>query len=157
MTITGYQEKYKQDFIRLNRAWIEAYFTLEREDLEIMEHVEEYMEKGSEIFFALEEDNVMAVCMVVPLGNNVWEICKLAADDKYKGKGAGSAVLRACMDYAISQKAEKMIIISNTRLEPAMHLYRKFGFCEVPLRKELWGFERANIEFEFIVEKNGGK
>ena len=33
-------------------------------------------------------------------------------------------------------------------LKPAIHLYKKFGFHEVPYRKEFWKSEKADIEME---------
>lgn len=55
------------------------------------------------------------------------------------------------MDYAVAQGAKKLTLISNRRLKPALHIYEKFGFREVPLNKAYWGFDRADIEFEYIV------
>lgn len=153
MKVIKYQNKYKCDFIRLNLSWIERYFIAERADYDILNNIEELIDKGSMIYFAIEDDKVLAVCMAMPLENGVWEILKLAAANQYTGTGAGSAVFKACMDYAISQGAEKISIISNTILKPALHIYKKFGFKEVPLDKKYWGFDRADIQFEYIVPK----
>lgn len=150
MKIIPYERKYKNDFIKLNTAWVEKYFQMEKADLDVLEHVEDLLESGSMIFFALEGDMVLATCMAMPLDkdNDIWEICKLAATGQYTGKGAGSAVFKASIDYAIANGAKKLTLISNRRLHPALHIYRKFGFHEVPLDKAYWGFERADIQFE---------
>lgn len=148
MEIIEYQEKYKKDFVELNIAWIERYFIPEQADYDVLDNVEELLEKGSMIYFAVEGDKVLATCMAMPLGGDVWEICKLAATGQYTGKGAGSAVFKASMDYAVSKGAKKLTLISNRRLKPALHIYEKFGFHEVELNKAYWGFERADIEFE---------
>lgn len=152
MKILPYEKKYKADFIQLNTEWVERYFAMEDSDREILEHVEELLKSGSMIYFAVEDDRVLATCMAMPLGEEVWEICKLAAVGQYTGKGAGSAVFKACMDYAIAQGAKKLTMISNRRLKPALHIYEKFGFQEVPLNKAYWGYDRADIEFEYICE-----
>ena len=47
------------------------------------------------IYFAIENGVVYATCMAQPMTNNEWEICKLAADERYEGHGAGSAVFKA--------------------------------------------------------------
>ena len=44
--------------------------------------------------------------------------------------------------------AEKIILVSNTKCVQAIHLYRKYGFTEVPVDKEKFPFERGNIAFE---------
>lgn len=148
MEIVEYQKKYKKDFIELNIAWIERYFTPEQADYDVLDNVEELLEKGSMIYFAVEDEKVLATCMAMPLGDDVWEICKLAVTGQYTGKGAGSAVFKASMDYAVRKGAKKLTLISNRRLKPALHIYEKFGFHEVELNKAYWGFERADIEFE---------
>lgn len=150
MEIIEYQEKYKQDFIKLNTQWVERYFVMEQADRDVLEHVEELLKKGAMIYFAVEKGEVLATCMAMPLGEDVWEICKLAASGQYTGTGAGSAVFKASMDYAIAQGAKKLTLISNRRLKPALHIYQKFGFREVPLNKAYWGFDRADIEFEYM-------
>ena len=66
------------------------------------------------------------------------EMCKLVSTGQYTETGAGSAVFKACMDYAIEHGVKKLSLISCRALKPAIHIYEKFGFCEVPLNKKLW-------------------
>lgn len=152
MEIIEYQKKYEKDFIELNTAWVEKYFVMEQEDRDILYHAEDFLKKGGMIFFAVENDKVLATCMVFPFGNNIWEICKLAANEKYQGNGAGSAVFKACMDYAIVHGAEKITLISNHILKPALHIYEKFGFKRVSLNRGE-EYERADVQCEYIVPK----
>lgn len=153
MEIVEYQKKYKQDFIDLNTAWVERFFVMEQEDIEILSHTEEYLEKGGMIFFAIEDEKVLATCMVYPSGDNVWEICKLAAAGQHTGKGAGSGVFKACMDYAVAHGAEKITLISNHILKQALHIYEKFGFQRVELNRGD-EYERADVQCEYIVPQN---
>lgn len=150
MEIVKYQKKYKQDFIDLNTAWVERFFVMEEEDREILNHVEDYLKKGGMIFFAVENDEVLATCMAYPSEDKVWEICKLAATGQHTGKGAGSAVFGACMDYAIEHGAKKLTLISNHILKQALHIYEKFGFQRVDLDRED-EYERADVQCEYIV------
>ena len=133
MEIVAYQPCYKQDFIALNTAYVEKFFVMEQADRDILEHVDEWLDKGAMIFFAVEENQV------------------LAANEQNQGRGAGKAVFRAAMQYAIRQGAEKLTLISNRILKPALHIYEKFGFQEVPLEKAYWGYDRADIQFEYLV------
>lgn len=150
MEIVKYQKKYKQDFIDLNTAWVERFFAMEEEDREILNHVEDYLKKGGMIFFAVENDEVLATCMAYPSEDKVWEICKLAATGQHTGKGAGSAVFEACMDYAIEHGAKKLTLISNHILKQALHIYEKFGFQRVDLDRGD-EYERADVQCEYIV------
>lgn len=149
MKIVSYQTKYREDFIRLNTEWLRRFYWVEFFDQYTMDHVEELVEQGAMVYFALDgNDKVLATCMAMPLEENIWEICKLAARNQYTGTGAGSAVLQAAMRYAENHGAKKEVLISCRSLEPAIHLYKKFGFHEVPYRKEFWKSEKADIEME---------
>lgn len=149
MEIISYQEEYKKDFVELNLVWIKKYFKVESQDVKMLNDVEELLKKGAAVYFAVEQDKVIATCMVVPRDNYVWEICKLATDEHYTGRGAGSAVLKACMDYAQEHSAKKLMIVSNTILSAAMHLYAKVGFKEVPINNV--EYERVNIQLELTI------
>lgn len=150
MEITSYQEKYKSDFVGLNLVWIKKYFKVEPQDVEMLNDVENLLSKGAAVYFAVEQDKAIATCMVVPRDGQVWEICKLATDENYMGKGAGSAVLKACMDFAKEQGAKKLMIVSNTVLSAAMFLYAKVGFKEVPI--DNMEYERVNIQLELNID-----
>ena len=108
LEIIEYQKRYKKDFIELNIGWVERYFEMEQADRDVLENVDKLMEDGAMIYFAVEDDVVLATCMAIPLQESVWEICKLAATGQYTGKGAGNAVFRACMKYAVAHGAKKL-------------------------------------------------
>lgn len=152
MKIVPYQECYKQDFIEMNRAWISQMFVIEEEDVRELGNIEPYIHNGGEIFFALDENQqVMACCMIAPREDGDWEIMKFAAKGMYTGTGAGSACLSACIEYAKEKGLPKIIIVSNRKCVQAIHLYRKFGFQEIPVDKKKFPFERADIAFEMLM------
>lgn len=67
MKIVSYDPKYKQDFIDVNRAWISEMFVMEPEDERELGNIEPYVEKGGQLFFALDDsERVMACCMIAP-------------------------------------------------------------------------------------------
>lgn len=151
MELIQYDCRFKQAFIDLNTAWITGLFGfLEQEDLNTFHNIETELQKGAMIYFAVEQDNVMATCMTKRLDDHTWEICKLAAAEHSKGHGAGSAVFERCMDYAILHGAERLFILSNSRLAPALHIYRKHGFQEIKL--DHYEYERGDIAFEYLVQ-----
>ena len=152
MKIVPYDSRYKKDFIEMNQAWISQMFVMEAEDVRELENIEPYIQKGGQIFFVLDEqDAVMACCMIAPRDDGDWEIMKFAARGMYTGTGAGSACLKACIAYAQEQKLPKIIIVSNRKCTNAIHLYRKYGFQEIPVDKKKFPFERADIAFEMAL------
>lgn len=152
MKIVQYNDIYKNDFIEMNKAWISEMFVMEPEDLRELENIEPYIQKGGEIFFAIDDnDNVMACCMIAPREDGDWEIMKFAARGMYTGTGAGSSCLKACIEYAKEKELPKIIIVSNKKCTHAVHLYKKYGFREIPVDKKKFPFERADIAFEMLL------
>lgn len=149
MKVVPYSPQYKEDFVEMNHAWISEMFVIEQEDIRELNNIDSYIQLGGEIFFALDDEGeVMASCMIAPRDDGDWEIMKFAAKGMYTGSGAGSACLKACIDYAKSKGIDRIIIVTNKKCVHAIHLYNKFGFTEMPVDKEKFPFERANIAFE---------
>lgn len=152
MEIIQYDSRYSHDFVALNTAWIVDLFgRLEKGDIETFQSIEKEISKGAMIYFAVEDNEVMATCMVRNIENETWEICKLAADAKFKGRGAGNAVFEQCMKYAIERGAKKLLILSNSSLKTALHIYYKHGFKQVQLKD--CEYERGDIAFELVVNQ----
>lgn len=151
MRIVPYEKKYKNIFIEMNKKWISEMFAIEKEDIAVLNNIEQTIKQGGQIFFAIDgRDEVLACCMIAPLANGEWEIEKFCARGMYTGTGAGSACLKACIDYAKEKKIQKVVIVTNKKCEQAIHLYKKFGFKEVPVDREKFPFDRADIAFEQV-------
>ncbi|MBD5424273.1 MAG: GNAT family N-acetyltransferase [Allobaculum sp.] len=151
MNIVRYDAKYKNTFIQFNTDWIIDHFgKLEKEDFDTFEKIEEELEAGAMIYFALEDDVVLATCMVKPMEGTTWELCKLASNKHREHKGCGSAVFEAAMQWAIEHGAKRLFIISNSKLKPALHIYEKYGFEEIEI--ENYGYERGDIAFERRID-----
>lgn len=154
MKIIPYDAKYKQDFVNLNKRWIQKFFKLEPHDLEQLNNIEAELKQGAMIFFALDDDgNVLSTCMAAPLAEiDTWEIAKFATNEQFQGQGAGKAVFKAAMAYAEKEKhAKKLVIYSNQSLKPALHIYQAFGFREVPVTID--AYARCDYQAELFVDQ----
>lgn len=153
MKVIPFVEKYRQDFIDINTNWIVSNFgALEEHDIESFKSIDEQMRAGAMIFFAVENDTVLAACMAAPMEGGTWEICKLGANKNVPHKGAGSAVFETSMKWALSHGAERLFIVTNTKLKAALHIYEKYGFKEVKLTD--YGYARGDIAFEYVRPEN---
>ena len=56
-------------------------------------------------------------------------------------------LLEHCLAEAVKMNATKLSLFSNTKLQSAIHLYKKYGFIEVPLPVDVH-YERADIMME---------
>lgn len=150
MKIVPFEEKYRQDFIDFNTEWIVSNFGfLEKHDIETFDRIDEEMDAGAMIFFAVEAETVLAACMAKPMEGTTWELCKLGSNQNVPHKGAGSAVFEASMKWALDHGAEKLFILSNSKLKPTLHIYEKYGFQEIKLDD----YEYVRGDIAFIYEK----
>jgi putative acetyltransferase len=146
--IETYRLDYRADFERLNRDWIETFFVLEDADREIFRDPDTaVIGPGGQIFFVVDEDGVQGTCAVVPHEPGVFEIAKMAVASSARGRGYGDLLMEASMEFARRAGARRVVIVSNTVLAPAIRLYQKHGFVQVPL-DEHERFARANIRLE---------
>ena len=61
--IITYEPQYKQDFIRLNKQWIETWFRLEQSDLDTFAHIEDsIIGHGGQIFLAIDDNGHVVDC-----------------------------------------------------------------------------------------------
>ncbi len=147
MELIKYDARYKDDFIRFNTDWIiDNFGFLEQEDLDSFAHIEEALDGGAMIFFAVEQGTALATCMTRPLDGDTWEICKLGSNKELPHAGSGSAVFEAAMQWAADHGAKRLFILSNRKLKPALHIYEKYGFREIKL--DDYEYQRGDIAFE---------
>jgi putative acetyltransferase len=159
VTVVPYREEFKAAFEQLNREWIEQYFELEEADRELFNHPEaRILEPGGQIFFVLAGKEVVGTCAVVRHGPEEWEIAKMAIAAGVRGRGLGNRLMEAAILHAQESGARRIIIVSNTVLEPAIRLYRKHGFVPVPLSPEE-RYQRVNIRLvrELRPTEPGGR
>lgn len=147
----GYQNEYAQAFAELNYEWIEKYYSVEPHDREILDDPQVYIiDKGGQIFFALEAGEPVGTVALIRTGASVFELAKMAVSPEAQGKGIGALLISACIDYSAVQGIDEIILESNTRQEAALHLYRKAGFEEIELDPNS-PYTRANIRMRLAL------
>lgn len=145
--IIRYKAEYKKYFISLNKAWLEEYFYVEPHDIEAFEKLEEIILKpGGEIFFSLLGGEVVGTVAMQKLNDTTFELAKLAVDKKFQGKKLSNLLMDACIYFAKEKNAQKIMLMSSTKLDTALNLYRKYNFKEVPLDET--DYDRADIQME---------
>ncbi len=146
--IIPYNVARKADFKALNMEWITQYFKVEPEDIRVLDFPEEnIINTGGAIFFAVVNGETAGCCgLLSEDGGKVLELVKMAVQPAYQGLKIGEALCVHAIEYARTQGAEEIYLVSNRKLHPALALYRKVGFVEVPITAcDLALFERCDI------------
>lgn len=146
--IVGFDDAWATDFASLNYDWIEKYFAVEKHDREILDDPRRFViEPGGEIFMAVSDGAAVGTVAMIPSGDGVFELTKMAVSPAYQGRGIANYLMQSCIDFAIERAAKRIFLESHRKLEPALALYRKFGFVEVPTDPNS-EYARADIRME---------
>lgn len=135
ISLVSYQDKYWEDFKRLNLEWLEKYDLTEQYDLDILNDPQgSIIDKGGYIFIALDDDTVVGTAGLSKADDSEYELVKMAVDPACRGKGIGKMLLERCIEAAKELKAEKLSLFSNSKLQAALKLYQQFGFTHVEVK-----------------------
>jgi len=77
---------------------------------------------------------VVGFAMLRLLGDDV-ELMTIAVEPKFRGKGLGAALLRACFEDLLMTPSKRMILEVAADNPAAIALYRKLGFQQISERK----------------------
>ncbi len=147
MEIIGFEPGLAKDFKDLNLAWLQKYFEVEPADEKVLYDPQgQVIDKGGFIFFAKSGNTVAGTVTLLKLNETVYELAKMAVEESFQGKKIGNRLLEYCIDFAKDLDIQKLVLYSNRKLLPALHLYKKFGFVEVPLGNT--DYKRSDIKME---------
>ncbi|MBX2826595.1 MAG: bifunctional helix-turn-helix transcriptional regulator/GNAT family N-acetyltransferase [Flavobacteriaceae bacterium] len=143
--IINYQEQYKQDFYDLNIEWVQKHFFVEDLDREVLSKPHQYiLDPGGYIFFAVENGKALGTVALMKAEDNFFELTKMAVHPDARGRKIGQQLMQYCLDFAKEHDFD-LLLYSNTVLENAIHIYRKYGFEEVPVEPDS-PYVRSNIK-----------
>jgi ribosomal protein S18 acetylase RimI-like enzyme len=149
LEIVDYKPEHQPWFEQFNREWIEKYFWMEPIDVAVLEHPDEHIiNKGGHILMAYWNKQIAGTAALKYVDNETYEFTKMAVDIKFRGLKIGWALTEAAIQKAGSLGAKKIILYSSTLLAPAISLYRKIGFTEVPVDPI---YKRSDIKMELAL------
>jgi GNAT superfamily N-acetyltransferase len=149
LKILAYKPEDQQWFEKLNRQWIEKYFSMEPLDFQILLKPEEHIiNEGGSIFMAFHDNVAVGTVALKRISASVYELTKMAVDENFQGKKIGRALAGAAIEKATEAGAGKVILYSNTILKSAIALYINMGFREIPVDGP---YKRTNIKMQLIL------
>ena len=151
LRITSFNKKYKADFEKLNREWIEEFFQMEDEDFHTLQNPESYViQKNGEIFFAINDQIVIGTAAMIPFSEDVFELAKMSVKKGFQGKGVGKLLLKRCIQFAQERNANEIFLLTNDILKPALNLYLSCGFV-IKNKYDDERYERGNTKMHLIL------
>jgi len=154
LKIIPFNKQYTKDFYNLNIEWLKTFFYVEPFDEEVLSKPELYIiDKGGHVFFAILDEVVVGTVALMPTSKPlVFELTKMAVSPHHRGLKIGQQLMQHCIDFALGQNYKALILYSNTLLENAIYIYRKYGFKEIPVEKNS-PYKRSNIKMQLTINQ----
>jgi len=147
MHIHTNNKEHLSDFIRLNEIWITEYFALEEADKTMAANPAKIIDDGGFVFSVTQRNKVVGVCALFKESPQRYELARMAVEPRLRGRGYGRALLEYALKHAKSVGATSVYLYSNTVLEPAIALYKQFGFTPIAADAQRT-YARGNIVME---------
>ena len=152
--IIDYTPAHRARFRDLNLAWITEHFRVEDADRRALDDPDGYiLGHGGHILMAEAEGAIVGACALLRNADGSFELAKMAVDPAARGRHIGRALGEAAIARARDHGARLVELLSNTKLTPAIALYRSLGFVEAPLPPN--DYERANIRMVLELGPTG--
>lgn len=151
MNIVTYKPAYQRYFQQLNKAWLTKYFKVEPIDEWVLTNPQEAILKdGGVILFAEHNDQIVGTVALKVVDPTTVEFTKMAVSEDFQGLGTGKLLCGAAIAHAKTMGAQRIILYSHSLLQPALSIYRKFGFVDIPVEKGV--YERADVKMELLID-----
>ena len=148
--IIAFEPRYRDEFKRLNVAWLQRYFRVEPIDERVLGNPErEILLGGGAILFARIQERIVGTVALKPEQDGVFELTKMAVDEAFQGRGFGRRLLDVACDHARALGAPRVILYSQRALKAAVTMYAKYGFVEMPLTDKR--YSRCDIKMERVL------
>lgn len=145
LEIIPFEEKYATHFYDLNVEWLKKYFYVEPYDEKVLSNPRKYvLDPGGFIFFAKYNNEIVGVVSIINQ-KSFYELSKMAVDPQFQGLKIGLKLMEFSIDFAKKQNWKSITLYSHRSLVPAINLYKKMGFKEIPV-EENSHYERSDIK-----------
>ena len=126
-----FNTSYTNDFVRLNKAWMEEFELDGQQDPELIDPLKNVIEKGGRIILIEHDNSIIGTIALLNKETGSYEIAKLAVDKKFRGNGIGERLFLKALQVAKDDGKKRINLESSTKLKAAISLYHKHGFKEI--------------------------
>lgn len=140
-------------FESINVEWLNEYFHVTPQDLEILRNPQRIINSGGIILFARVNESIFGTAALVKIDIETVELIKMGVSSKMKGMGIGKALLQAIIKEAKNMGAKKIILETAKPLVAAISLYQKEGFVQTSGEETHPLFGRTTFKMEKILRE----
>ena len=151
MEFVTFNDSLANEFRQMNLAWVQKYFEVEPADEVVLSDPRKnIIDKDGYIYFGKRGMDITCTFALLKITDSEFELSKMAVKEPFLGQNMGNQMLTFCLQQTKILGIKKLVLYSNRKLEPAIHLYKKFGFSESPLNDSI--YKRADIKMELDIK-----
>ena len=159
LELVDYDDSLAGDFLRINTEWIEAMYTLEPTDREVLENPRaRIIASGGVILFARASGlGIVGACALMQGDPGVFELTKMGVTASARGRKVGEFLLAGVITRARAMAdaglLTELYLLTNRKSAAAIHLYEKLGFVHSTDIMERFGrrYQRCNVAMAFAI------
>jgi putative acetyltransferase len=152
VSIIQYEDKHHEDFRKLNLEWLEKYNLAESHDLEVLDDPKgTILDRGGVIYMAGDNGELVGCAALMKEADGIYELAKMAVAPNWRGKGISKLLIEKCLDTARTWNAKKVTLHSNSQLQTALSLYKKYGFYNISAENS--PYITADVRMELILSQ----
>ena len=149
--IEAFRPEHAVRFGQLNRDWLEENDLMEEsEEGQLADPEAHFIGGGGQIFVALRDGDVIGTCALLPHGADELELAKLTVSAEFRGQGVARSLVERSLAYARERGVRRVMLLSNSRLQPALCLYESLGFTYGAL-PAVTKYEIADVYMELTL------
>ena len=151
VAIVRFRPDHREAFGALNYAWIRRYFNVEPSDRRALDDPEaSVLAPGGRILMAEIDGRPVGTCALLRKSADTVELAKMAVDETCQGRGIGRKLGEAAIANAREMGAARVVLESNSRLAPALALYRRLGFRDACAGDSV--YNRCDVQMELALD-----
>jgi putative acetyltransferase len=148
--VIAYKDEYHDAFRDLNVEWLDKYNLKESHDMLILNDPKgTIIDPGGYIWLAKAGEEIVGTSAIINEGHGIYELAKMAVAPAWQGKGISKVLIETCLQKAKEIGAKKIILFSNSQLQTALGLYKKYGFEHVEVSDA--PFLTADVKMELTL------
>ena len=153
LRLVEYDDRLAPDFDAITREWVTDMFTLEANDIKIIENPKSMiLDRGGEILFVEASGlGIVGTCALMPVDGASFELTKMGVRAAARGLKAGEFLLQRVLERARQMPIGELFLLTNTKCAAAVHLYEKAGFVHDADIMERYGkrYARCNVAMSY--------
>ncbi len=144
--IIEYRPEFQAAWKDLNVAWVAADYTVEEEDLRVLDDpIGAFIRPGGFVFLARVGGEIVGTAALNRVDADTFELCKMTVASTMRGRKVGQKLMAHCLEVARARGALRVTLETNKKAVAAISLYEKHGFEHRAFPPHASAFDRADV------------